>query len=852
MADNDRRQGGGGYNPRKRRYREDDDHHQSYRDQRGPRRRHEPPVPSRLRKQIIDLADSPLRRVQEEVNGVAHLLADNYDDERLRANFVDLILQLAVEQPLKTPFAAAAVLVVNTLTHKPAPAAAPTASNGGDDGLDTSMENGGQDASKEPQPTSGVVDDLLTKAAAQVEEKVRLGEWRAVKLYLKLLACLQSCLEGDGVFPILEDLFNQAVELQTNNNEDTIGTELVKIILLTIPYAVAAAPDKTEKLATELLDKTEVIAGEPHTLQNLIDPFYPEADEKSPAATMSFLGLLQTQLQAEASSGWKLACLPRPWKMPLEEVEQQEKLDNCPTHKLPAITIPETLIAGPRPLFPEIFFSVYLGQDIESVPPVTSIASSLVRDNLVDTINVLHYNRSVAARRLIDIDNYFAEGTFVSRATPFDQIRDVPPGKSTWKPEDVVVDAVFSQLFLLPAPEQKLVYYHSVLTEACRIAPAAIAPSFGRAIRFLYRNSGRLDIELGQRFTDWFSHHLSNFGFTWKWTEWTADVKLPNMHPCKAFIMGAIDKEIRLSFAGRIRKTLPEGYQELVPPEKDVEEPPFKFEKDDTPFAQEGRELAQLLKRKASDEDIQPVIERIHSLAIDQGLDPLVASTDVFTTAVLSIGSKSLSHVLAAIERTKERLMDAGATSEPARAQIITAVMDFWSAHPGVAITIIEKLLNYSIISPSAVVQWALVRHAGETRGEALARSHIYELVFNTIAKVTKRMREVVASSSSSAAAAPQAAEGEDTDMSSELEDAKKREAQAARELFRTTQDALIAWASGAKDELMEDAGGLSDAEREERDRLVKRWGDRWLRVVRRRAAIEETFLLEAEKNPKA
>lgn len=262
--------------------------------------------------------------------------------------------------------------------------------------------------------------------------------------------------------------------------------------------------------------------------------------------------------------------------------------------------------------------------------------------------------------------------------------------------------------------------------------------------------------------------------------------------------------------------------------------------------------MAQLLKRKASDEDIQPVIERIHSLAIDQGLDPLVASTDVFTTAVLSIGSKSLSHVLAAIERTKERLMDAGATSEPARAQIITAVMDFWSAHPGVAITIIEKLLNYSIVSPSAVVQWALVRHAGQTRGEALARSHIYELVFNTINKVTKRMREVVASANAPATATAGAeGEGEDTDMTSELEDAKKREAQAARELFRTTQDALVSWASGAKDELMEDAGGLSDSEREERDRLVRRWGDRWLRVVRRRAAIEETFLLEA-KNTKA
>lgn len=264
--------------------------------------------------------------------------------------------------------------------------------------------------------------------------------------------------------------------------------------------------------------------------------------------------------------------------MPLSDVEQQERLDNCTKHALPAVNLPETLIAGPRPLFPEIYLSVYLNQDIKSVPSVTDIAACLIRDALVDTINILHFNRNITARRLIDIDNYFAEGTFVSRATPFDQLRDVPSGKSTWKPEDVAVDAVYSQLFQLPNPEHKLVYYHAVLTESCRIAPAAIAPSLGRAIRFLYRSSNIFDLELTNRFADWFSHHLSNFGFTWKWAEWSGDVVLPNIHPYKAFIMGSIDKEIRLSFAGRIRKTLPEAYQALVPPEKDQEEPPFKFE----------------------------------------------------------------------------------------------------------------------------------------------------------------------------------------------------------------------------------------------------------------------------------
>ncbi len=61
---------------------------------------------------------------------------------------------------------------------------------------------------------------LLAKLAPGIETKIAAGEWRDVKLYLKLLACLQGCLEGDGVFPILEDLFARAGELQMASSED--------------------------------------------------------------------------------------------------------------------------------------------------------------------------------------------------------------------------------------------------------------------------------------------------------------------------------------------------------------------------------------------------------------------------------------------------------------------------------------------------------------------------------------------------------------------------------------------------------------------------------------------------------
>ncbi|KAI1763003.1 MIF4G like-domain-containing protein [Hypoxylon sp. FL1150] len=774
MEDHDRRPGGN--HNRKRRYRDDDEY-----DRRPQRRRYDAPLSVRIRKQLLGLAESPLRRWHEEVQSIAHVVADNYEEQELRTSFLELVPQMVVEQPLKTPFVAAVVLVINSLKPE-------------------------------------ILDDLLANVASATEEKIRVGEWRDVKLYLKFLACLQSCLDGDGLFPLLQELFSRAANLQTTNSDDTIGTELVKIILLTIPYIMATAPARWQQKAAELLDRTEVIAFEPHVLQVLIDPYHVEEGTESPTANMSLICLLQKQLHNESSNDWKLACLPRPWQMPPEEIEQQDKLDHAQKHTLPSILIPETVVTGPRPLFPEIYFSVYVNQDIESVPPVSNIASSLIRDGLLDTINILDFNRGATARFLIDVDCYFSPGTFVKRATPFDRLRDVDSDRSTWKPEDVAVDAVFSQLFALPTPEHKLVYYHSVLTEACKIAPAAVAPSLGRAIRYAYQNTHRLDIELCYRFLDWFTHHLSNFGFMWKWTEWVDDVDLPNMHPRKAFILGALDKEIRLSFAQRIKGTLPEPYQALIGPEKEQDTPEFKYNDDRTPFAVEGREIAALLKRKAPDEEIQPIINRIHSAALDQSIDPLVSSTDVFMTAVCWVGSKSLSHVLACIERTKDRLLDAGAASEAARAQIITAVVAYWSAHPGVAITIVEKLLNYSIITPNAVIEWALVGDRAGPYGEALSKSWVFELVFNTVVKVTSRLRQVVSSSGG---------------------DNNGEEVTGMRELFKSMEDALVSWAQGTKDQIMDPV--VSDGGED----LVKRWGERWLRVCRRRSAIEETFLLE-------
>lgn len=62
------------------------------------------------------------------------------------------------------------------------------------------------------------------------------------------------------------------------------------------------------------------------------------------------------------------------------------------------------------------------------------------------------------------------------------------------------------------------------------------------------------------------------------------DVELSIAHPRKSFIMGALEKEIRLSFAQRIRGTLPEPYQTLIPATKEDVLPEFKYKSDRRPF----------------------------------------------------------------------------------------------------------------------------------------------------------------------------------------------------------------------------------------------------------------------------
>lgn len=761
------------------------------------RRRYEEPVAIALRKQVVSIAEAPHRRVDTDILDSAKKIADNYFDTDLTNGFLDVAIALSLEQPLKIPFVAAIVLQTNT---------------------------------QKPEFT----EEVLKKISETLQNSINEGAWRDVKLLLRFLACLQGLFMGDGIFPFLEELFSRAAELQTASNEDCLGLELVKIILLTIAYTMASSATDCEAQAASLLDQTSIIASETHILENLVDPF-PSAEEGAPPSHESVLSLLQKHMQEESKSNWELPCLPRPWKIE-RSAEEEELLNAAQKHPFPKLELPATLQTGPRQLFPEVYFSVYGDQEFDTVPPSSDPSALLIRDALTDAIAVLHVNRLLAGKVLIEMDQYFAPDTFVKRATAFDKLREVAGDKNAWKPEDVIVDATFSLLLELPTSEHKPVFYHSILTESCKIAPAAVAPSLGRAIRFLYRKVDRMDLELGQRFLDWFSHHLSNFGFTWKWTEWVDDVSLPDVHPRKAFIIDALDKEIRLSFASRIKGVLPEPYLPLIDPGKEKDMPDFKYSDPSTPFAEQGNELLGKIKTKAPDDEIDAVISAIEQEATTAGLpNPKTCSTDAFTTCILSVGAKSLSHVLAITERHRDRLYAMATADADCRKQIITSVLDFWKYQLGTGVFIVDKLISYGILTPQSVIEWALIDNVD--RGRLLTKNWCYELITKTTNKMVTRVRQVVHKIRD-----PRLSDEERSTLQAALD----QEMSDMKALFAAVEDAVASVASASEDGMIES----SDELRAEDEDLLRAWGSKWLRAFRRRSAVEESWVKEELAKP--
>lgn len=140
-----------------------------------------------------------------------------------------------------------------------------------------------------------------------------------------------------------------------------------------------------------------------------------------------------------------------------------------------------------------------------------------------------------------------------------------------------------------------------------------------------------------------------------------------------------------------------------------------------------------------------------------------------------------------------------------------------------------DKLLNYTILTPLSVITWALVDNIG--KGRILAHAHIYEMVASTMHKVTNRVRQIVVARNQ---------RGLPTEQVRILDETLAKERGDMGILFVTVEDALVGVATGIADAMAE-----SRDQDESGDALLRGWRARWLRVFRRKMAVEEAWIGE-------
>lgn len=215
-------------------------------------------------------------------------------------------------------------------------------------------------------------------------------------------------------------------------------------------------------------------------------------------------------------------------------------------------------------------------------------------------------------------------------------------------------------------------------------------------------------------------------------------------HPKRSFVRRAIELEVRLSYHDRILKTLPELMQTdpnviaVQPPGPNFEyEDPCKFTRlvptisshswsIANPYYDATQSILSLLRGRSR---VEEVISHLDTLRTSlestpsaphpfTSIDALMRSIAV--QSLLSIGSRSFSHLLNAIERyllllrglANPNPAQGGGDITEAKMDILNAVFAFWQRNRQIIGIVFDKLMQYQIVDPTDIIAWTFINSA--------------------------------------------------------------------------------------------------------------------------------------------
>ncbi|KAI0773723.1 cap binding protein 80-PB [Fomes fomentarius] len=474
-----------------------------------------------------------------------------------------------------------------------------------------------------------------------------------------------------------------------------------------------------------------------HDAKTLVQPVVLlHSDKPSLEHAEEWLDCALAALQTLSAADFTQAAdaVPRPYADYPSWTEDQYELDDqlVPPENEELDTLPgESGEAAPvnikKDEWPQCYIRLF---DDDITPDPTTPVGFILRSNLIDMVDIFEVNRKDCARLLLEYPKWTLLGTFKPRPGAPEQ--PLVAGKG-WDLDNTLIETILSASFILPESTHKPIYYITLITELCKSSPQTVGPAVGKSIRKLYALVGDgLDVEVKHRFTEWFAVHMSNFGFSWVWKEWVPDLSLVPKHPKRAFMRTAVEYEIRLSYYDRILRIIPDAMAEpeaLVMPDS-APGPEFEYEDPANPHYEPAQSVLNLLRGRAKPEDVITHLESVRN-TLSETLTGDVESVlrSIAVQSLLSIGSRSFSHFLNAIERYLPLLRNlaagqlsnnnSGIPHAGARTDIMSAVATVWRRSKNMILIVFDKLMQYQIVDPTDVVGWTFTHCATVMEGWA-------------------------------------------------------------------------------------------------------------------------------------
>ena len=114
------------------------------------------------------------------------------------------------------------------------------------------------------------------------------------------------------------------------------------------------------------------------------------------------------------------------------------------------------------------------------------------------------------------------------------------------------------------------------------------------------------------------------------------------------------------------------------------------------------------------------------------------AAIDVFITTILEFRKRSITHTTSALNTYMKVFLHL-AKSDISKNYLLWTVYESWKDHKQMITILIEKMLGCTVITPSAVVQWAF----RQEMLDELSRFWLWNIVMKTIRKMNKHVDKI-------------------------------------------------------------------------------------------------------------